>query len=99
MTLAKRPSVIRLQCILNSFSEAASRYLKKHQIFPEAATHLLEHKKYVRNQQHIFFQKQSHKFFTVSAQNIHTLRKDFHNLLMVMKNIFDGWLKNFVGKI
>ena len=50
-------------------------------MFPEAATHLPQHKKY---QLHIFFQKQS---FTISAQNV---LKIFHNLSMIMKNIFDG---------
>ena len=73
---------------LNIFSEAAACNFKKQEIFSEAATHLLKHKKYV--------QMQLHKFFTVSAQNIHTLRVDFYNLSRVMKNIFDGWLKNFV---
>ena len=31
--------------------------------------------------------------FMISAQNIHTLCEDFHNLSVVMKNIFDGWFK------
>ena len=39
--------------------------------FFSTALHLLKHKKYV--------QKQLHKFFTTSAQNIHTLREDFHH--------------------
>ena len=57
--------------------------LKKHEIFSEAATHLLKHKKYV--------QKQLHNFFTVAA---HTLREDFHNLSMMViktKVIYVPW--------
>ena len=33
---------------LNIFSEATARSLKKHEMFPGAATHFLKHKKYVQ---------------------------------------------------
>ena len=60
-------------------------FLKMQEIYSKAATFLLKHKKYI--------QKQLHKFFTVSVQNIHFLCEDFHNPSMIMKNIFDGWFQ------
>ena len=47
--------------LLNIFSEAATCSLKNIEMFLEATTHLLQHKKY---RLHIFFQKHSHNFFS-----------------------------------
>ena len=53
-------------------------------MFSGAATHLLKHKKYLP--------EAAAQIFTVAAQNIHTLREDFHNLSMFMKISMMGWL-------
>ena len=39
------------------------------------------------------------QFFTVAAQNIHTLREDFHSLSMVMKTSMMRWFKKLCSKI
>ena len=51
------------------FGYTDSCSLKNTEMFPEAATHSLKSKRYI--------QKQLRKFFSVSAQNIHTLNGDF----------------------
>ena len=63
-------------------SEAADHSLRNTKCFQKQPNNL-QHKEYV--------QKQLHKFFMVSAQNIHTLCENFHNLSMVMEtSLMDG---------
>ena len=58
-------------------------FLKKYDILSEVAIHFLKHKKYIS--------EAAAQIFTNVAQNIHTLREDFHNLPMVMKtSLMDG---------
>ena len=70
-------TLFQKQSHIDIFSDAAARSLKTIEMFSEAATHSLKSKRYI--------QKQQHKFFTVSAQNIRTLCEDFQNLSMAMK--------------
>ena len=55
-------------------------FIKKYEMFPEAATHLLKHKKYQLHK----FSRFLHKIYTLWV-------KIFHNLSMVMKtSLMDG---------
>ena len=62
---------------------SSGTFLKNHETFSGAATN----KK--------ICSEAAAQNFTVTA---HTLCEDFHGLSMFMKNIIDGWLKNFVQK-
>ena len=76
----KKKKYVHLSSFTYFFFKGSHKFIKKHEIFSEAACCT----------KHIHFAwSQSQP----AAQNIYTLHEDFHNLSMIMKNTFDGWLK------
>ena len=73
----------QLDIFLRSFRSRRT-FLKKHEIFPEAATHLLNHKKYVQKQLHKF-SRLLHKICTPCAKIFKSLSKLRKTSLMVIK--------------